>query len=82
MGKKLWRLREFKKEDIDEVVRINMSFLPENYPTSFFMSLHKSYPRLFIVAERDPELLSADKEEHNEISRALRMLGKDGLTSE
>ncbi|MFX1598562.1 MAG: ribosomal protein S18-alanine N-acetyltransferase, partial [Promethearchaeota archaeon] len=29
-----------------------------------------------------PELLSADKEEHNEISRALRMLGKDGLTSE
>lgn len=82
MGKKLWRLREFKKHDIDEVVRINMSFLPENYPTSFFMGIHKNYPKLFIVAERDPELLSASKEEQNEISRALNIIGKDGLTHE
>lgn len=82
MGRRLWRLREFKEEDTDEVVRINMSFLPENYPASFFKSLHRSYPELFIVAERDPELLLTDRDELMSILRILRKTKKDGLIAE
>ncbi|MFX1485882.1 MAG: ribosomal protein S18-alanine N-acetyltransferase [Promethearchaeota archaeon] len=82
MGKRLWRLREFKEEDIDEVVEINMSFLPENYPSSFFKNLHRTYPNLFVVAERDPELLLASEKELEGILNALRTTRKNGLTAE
>jgi len=32
---------------------INQRCLPENYSESFFISLHKSFPETFIVAEKD-----------------------------
>jgi len=46
-------LRKFTPEDLEEVIHINRSCLPENYIPSFFLSIYKGYPESFIVAERD-----------------------------
>jgi len=46
-----FRLREFKPEDLERVVFINRTCLPENYTRSFFLSIHRSHPDLFLVAE-------------------------------
>ncbi|MHA1939704.1 MAG: GNAT family N-acetyltransferase [Candidatus Thorarchaeota archaeon] len=43
-------IREFMKEDIDDVMRINQTCLPENYPGSFFLGLHTHAPKAFLVA--------------------------------
>ena len=48
-----FRLREFRPEDLDRVIFINRTCLPENYSRGFFISLHRSYPDLFLVAEVD-----------------------------
>ncbi|MFW9847037.1 MAG: ribosomal protein S18-alanine N-acetyltransferase [Candidatus Thorarchaeota archaeon] len=50
-------IREFKKEDIDEVMRINQSCLPENYPSSFFLGLHNHAPKAFLVATVDEKII-------------------------
>ena len=52
-----FRLRDFRPEDLDKVVYINRACLPENYSRSFFISVHKSYPDLFLVAEHDGEIV-------------------------
>jgi len=48
-----FRLRDFRPEDLEEVIHINRTCLPENYSAYFFMSIHRRYPDLFLVAERD-----------------------------
>ena len=50
-------LRDFRPEDLDEVIRINRTCLPENYSAYFFMSVHRRYPDLFLVAERDGRVI-------------------------
>ena len=50
-------VREFKKEDIDEVMRINQTCLPENYPSSFFLGLHTHAPKAFLVALEDERII-------------------------
>ena len=47
-----FRLRDFRPEDLKEVMHINRTCLPENYSSYFFMSIHRNYPDLFLVAER------------------------------
>lgn len=50
-------IREFNKNDIDEVMRINQSCLPENYPSSFFLGLHSHAPNAFLVAIVDEKII-------------------------
>ncbi len=45
------RTRLFQREDLQRVVWINRTTLPENYPGLFFMSIYESFPKTFIVAE-------------------------------
>jgi len=44
-------VREFRPEDLSEVIRINRQTLPENYPSFFFKLHHENFPRAFLVAE-------------------------------
>ncbi|MFX1465087.1 MAG: GNAT family N-acetyltransferase [Promethearchaeota archaeon] len=44
-------IRLFQPEDLQKVIAINRTCLPENYPGLFFMSLYESFPKAFIVAE-------------------------------
>jgi ribosomal-protein-alanine N-acetyltransferase len=50
-------VREFQKEDIDDVMRINQTCLPENYPSSFFLGLHTHAPKAFLVALEDGKII-------------------------
>lgn len=49
-------LRGFRENDLEQVIAINERCLPENYSSSFFLDLYKSYPAAFIVAEYDDGL--------------------------
>ncbi|MCX8202764.1 MAG: ribosomal protein S18-alanine N-acetyltransferase [Nitrososphaeria archaeon] len=44
-------LRPAREEDLLEVMNVNRLTLPENYTYSFFLSVAKSYPESFVVAE-------------------------------
>ncbi len=50
-------LRDFRPEDLEAVIYINRTCLPENYSHHFFMSIHRSYPDLFLVAEADGRIV-------------------------
>ncbi len=54
---RIFKLREFKMEDLDSVVSINRKVLPENYPPFFFVDHYLTYPKAFIVAEIDNEIV-------------------------
>jgi ribosomal-protein-alanine N-acetyltransferase len=43
-------IRYFQPEDLQRVIYINRTCLPENYPGLFFMSIYESAPKTFIVA--------------------------------
>ena len=44
-------LRQFKTKDLESVMDINRTCLPENYASFFFIDTHQSCPSGFIVAE-------------------------------
>ena len=48
-----YSLREFKIEDLDQVIDINLHCLPEHYPPSFYLDLHQRFPEAFLVAETE-----------------------------
>ncbi len=48
---KSYRIRRFKPEDLEWVIRINRACLPENYPSFFFTHLYENCPEAFLVAE-------------------------------
>lgn len=50
-------IRKFKPEDLDQVMYINRTCLPENYSTYFFVDLYKNFPETFIVAEEDGQIV-------------------------
>lgn len=50
-------LRQFKPDDLDDVIRVNHTCLPENYSAYFFMDLYERYPATFIVAEIGNEIV-------------------------
>jgi ribosomal-protein-alanine N-acetyltransferase len=52
-----YTLREFRPEDIKDVVSINQLCLPENYPDQFFLGLHHHAPKAFFVAEYESEIV-------------------------
>jgi ribosomal-protein-alanine N-acetyltransferase len=44
-------LRQFSAKDLESVIEINKTCLPENYASFFFMDTYRSCPTAFIVAE-------------------------------
>ncbi|MCK5239799.1 MAG: GNAT family N-acetyltransferase [Candidatus Thorarchaeota archaeon] len=48
-----FKIRPFEREDIEAVVDINRSCLPENYPDQFFLGLYHHAPKAFLVVECD-----------------------------
>lgn len=46
-----FKIREFRPEDLEKVMWINKTCLPENYSPSFFMHHHYAHPKAFLVAE-------------------------------
>ncbi len=52
-----YKLRKFKPDDLQSVMRINRLCLPENYMDFFFMDLHQRFPEAFIVAEEEGEIV-------------------------
>ncbi len=53
----IFKLREFRMDDLDTVVSINRRVLPENYPPFFFVDHYLTHPKAFIVAEIDGEVV-------------------------
>ncbi|MCD6457556.1 MAG: ribosomal-protein-alanine N-acetyltransferase [Thermoprotei archaeon] len=50
-------IREFKPSDLETVLLINKTCLPENYPAYFFMQHHVNFPKSFLVAENDEKIV-------------------------
>ncbi len=50
-------LKKFSSEDLDKVIEINRSCLPENYISSFFLDIFKNCPDAFLVAKVDGEIV-------------------------
>lgn len=52
-----FKIREFKPEDLERVIYINRVCLPENYTPRFFMEHYERWPKAFLVAEVDNEVV-------------------------
>lgn len=50
-------MRKFHIRDLESVVYINRTCLPENYVNHFFIDLHERFPETFIVAEENGEVV-------------------------
>ena len=46
-----FRLRKFKPDDLQIVMQINRTCLPENYTDYFYMDLYERFPETFFVVE-------------------------------
>jgi len=53
----MFTIRRFSPEDLDQVIYINQTCLPENYSTYFFIHLYNNFPKTFIVAEEDKKVV-------------------------
>ena len=51
-----FKLRKFTPKDLERVIYINRTCLPENYIDQFFIDLYERFPETFIVAEVDGEI--------------------------
>lgn len=54
---KSFHTRLFKLEDLQGVISINLKCLPENYSSQFFIELYEHYPKTFIIAEADAQIV-------------------------
>ncbi|MEM1767369.1 MAG: ribosomal protein S18-alanine N-acetyltransferase [Candidatus Bathyarchaeia archaeon] len=52
-----FKLRKFTPSDLERVVYINRTCLPENYSNYFFLDLYERFPETFIVAEENDEVV-------------------------
>jgi ribosomal protein S18 acetylase RimI-like enzyme len=50
-------IRRFEPADLARVMEINRTCLPENYSSSFFVSIFERFPETFVVAEEDGEVV-------------------------
>ncbi len=50
-------IRKFELKDLDQVMEINKKALPENYPESFFRTIHAELPSAFLIAEMNGKLI-------------------------
>jgi ribosomal-protein-alanine N-acetyltransferase len=44
-------IRNFEPKDLEHVVKINWTTLPEHYDNSFFLNIYSQFPRSFLVAQ-------------------------------
>jgi len=49
-------VRVFTTKDLERVMEINSSCLPENYSSYFYRDLYTKYPETFLVAESDGKI--------------------------
>lgn len=56
MSTQSFTVRVFNTKDIERVMQINASCLPENYSSYFYRDLYTKYPETFLVAELDAEI--------------------------
>jgi len=54
---KTFNVRLFTPSDINRVIYINRTCLPENYSSFFFMELHRRFPETFLVAEENGKIV-------------------------
>ncbi len=54
---KQYIIRRFDPKDLDHVVKLNWVFLPENYPSFFFLENYTHWPEAFLVAESAGEIV-------------------------
>lgn len=52
-----FKIRQFKPADLERVMHINRTCLPENYSSFFFTDLHERFPATFVVAEENGKLV-------------------------
>ena len=52
-----FKTRFFDEKDLVEVQHINSTCLPENYSNSFFLNIHKRFPKTFIVITVDDKVV-------------------------
>ena len=57
MGELAYKVRRFNEADLESVIQINRKCLPENYSSSFFLDLYRSYPEGFLVAEHNGKVI-------------------------
>ena len=53
MGSTDFRVRLFRQEDLDRVMEINVTCLPENYSSFFYMDIYHRFPQTFLVTVID-----------------------------
>jgi ribosomal-protein-alanine N-acetyltransferase len=51
------QVRPFGTQDLNAVVQINMTCLPENYNHSFYLTLYYRFPKTFIVATSEQKVV-------------------------
>ncbi len=54
---KQYIIRRFNPKDLDNVVKLNWVFLPENYPSFFFLENYTHWPEAFLVAESEGKIV-------------------------
>jgi len=54
---KTFTLRQFQPSDLQRVMYINRTCLPENYTSFFFLDLYRRFPLTFLVAEENGEVV-------------------------
>ena len=52
-----YSIQLFEEKNLDEVVKINWTCLPENYDNSFFLDVHKNFPKTFVVATAENKVV-------------------------
>ena len=55
--KKNFIIKQFDEEDIDEVTHINWTCLPERYTKYFILKINQSFPKAFLVALVDDQVV-------------------------
>lgn len=50
-------VRPFRTQDLNAVVQINVTCLPENYNHSFYLTLYYRFPKTFIVATSEQNVV-------------------------
>lgn len=76
-----YRIEEIRLEDISEVIKINETVLPENYPYYFYELLYKNYSKAFLIARVGEKVVGyvMCRVEHSfTIERALPRFYKTG----
>jgi len=55
--KKNFLIRQFEETDLEEIIHINQTCLPENYSSSFFLDIYQKFPKTFLIATADKKVV-------------------------